>query len=171
MLPGAWRVGQAEQKRKTSQFYTQNILSLMSHQRFSPYSHLFFSHILPVDGGEELVAHHFFGIIWSASKPVKEKTKTLSLSPTHRHTQNVKILPLEVHNKHLWCVLPLTCIYQFLYKFSLHFLTTYRCVLVSLRAELNVLIIAVVRLLPETLGLGQNNNQLRACVAIILYQN
>lgn len=44
---------------------------------YLPVPHLFFKNILPVDGGEELVDHHFFGVVWSASEPAN-KTKTPS---------------------------------------------------------------------------------------------
>lgn len=36
-------------------------------------THLLFENILPVDGGEELVAHHVFGVVWSTSEPARRK--------------------------------------------------------------------------------------------------
>lgn len=60
-----------------------------------------------------------------------------------------KTQSLDGHNKHLLCWSPLTYIYQFVDKFIFHFLTICN-VLVSLQAVLNVLILVVLQLLPET---------------------
>lgn len=63
-----------------------------------------------------------------------------------------------------WCCSLLTCIYQFLAKLYFSFPSLQVHVLVSLRAVLNVLILDVIRLFPETTGLDQNNNQLYPCL-------
>lgn len=87
------------------------VLNVTSSVLFSLVAHLFFNDILPVDGGEELVGHHFFGIVWSTSEPVNT-TRTLSLSPTHHLLVLCKhncALLLEMYNMH-FCRSLLNCI-------------------------------------------------------------
>lgn len=136
---------------------------------FSPEPHLFFKNILPVDRCEELVAHHFFGIVWTATKPVN-KTKTPS-PPTHQLpflcTDNCAntVTHTQVQQALMLCCSLLTCIYQFQTRQMYSSFPYYLQVHVLVRqAVLNVLILAVLRLFPETLGLDQNNNQLCPCL-------
>lgn len=81
-----------------------------------------------------------------------------------------KTQSLDGHNKYLLCWSPLTYIYQFVDKFIFHFLTIYN-VLVSLQAVLNVLILAVLQLLPETQCLVKTTLITFLFMAIILSQN
>lgn len=85
----------AEKKENQVVLYVEHLVFLTHVFCFSQH-HLLFNDILPVDGGEELVGHHFFGIVWSTSQPVN-KTKTFSFSPFFVH-KTLQSLSLEIYN-------------------------------------------------------------------------